>query len=192
MKKIAVLAITFIFAGVTTFAQQQMQKPERDQQNVRAHSEKAITPEERVAQMKKDYNLTDKQVNDLIAYYKKQHEQRTAHWKSMQENKQQNREEMDEMRLQMQKAREADEQELHKILGDENYKRYVLKRDEHAVKVQERFQKPDSAVVNRRFNKQQREFKRDDLRTKQRTDSVAKRANVKRMPLKNAQKQQAQ
>ncbi|MDR1653292.1 MAG: hypothetical protein LBS01_06555 [Prevotellaceae bacterium] len=191
MRKIAVLVMTlFVFAVANTFAQQQIEKSEGTAQVSRSRFA-VKTPQERATELQKEYNLSQQQVNSLIAYYKKQDEQRAARRSAARDNRQAQREQAqsdrDMKRTEIEKARQADEQELKTILGEENYSKYVSKRDEQCAKSgKERFQKCDSAVVRRNL-------KNADLKTKHSCDSASSKADIRKMQKKGQiKKQQAQ
>ena len=75
------------------------------------------TPTERAAEMQKEYNLTSQQTKDLIAFYEKQDKQRAEM-----------RSDVNQKREDIQKQREANQQELKKILGEDNYNKMIAKR----------------------------------------------------------------
>ncbi|MCL2597191.1 MAG: hypothetical protein FWD66_05950 [Paludibacter sp.] len=134
MKKIAILAISLMFVGGGAFAQTpttpRIVPPQG--KNMQVHQKK--TPEERAEQMKKDYNLTDQQTSELTEFFKKQQEQRAEQMK----NAQNKREEMGN-------NKKENEQVLQKILGDENYKKFMEQRDARMKENRECFKKDDNS-----------------------------------------------
>jgi len=146
MKKIAILTISLMFVGGISFAQApaQLRTVPAQNENMQVHQKK--TPEERAAQMSKDYNLTEQQTADLTAYFQKKQEQRDE----MMKNAQGKREEMS-------KNQEANDQELQRILGDENYKKFTEQRNARMKENRENFQKNEGTVPQRRLNKENKE-----------------------------------
>jgi|GEM_PF-2568506 len=171
MKKIAVLAMSLIFVGTAAFAQEKAQRVQDANAANIPNREKThqmqMSPEQRAEQMKKDYNLTEKQTADLTAFFKKQQEQRAEMMKNGQADRQ-NRQ------AEMQKMHDANQQELQKILGDENYKKFTeqqrqarmkengqrLQNNERLQNAEQRFQRNDSTMSKRRLERRGQQMNR--------------------------------
>ena len=121
MKKLSFLSIALMLTCGLLFAQQP-QNPQEQGRFGQGQQMNRQTPAERAQQMAKEYNLSAQQTTDLTNYFTKQDAQRAEMMKQMQANGgQQN---MEANREQMQKVREANQQELKTILGDDNYAKY--------------------------------------------------------------------
>lgn len=108
MKKIGLLLVVFVISCTTLFAQ----NPQRAERK---------TPAEQAQQMAKEYNLTEQQTKDLEAFYQKQSTKRQVRVTDQKEAK-------ENQRAEIEKQRAASDQELKKIIGDENFKKYEANR----------------------------------------------------------------
>ncbi|MDR3652404.1 MAG: hypothetical protein P4L34_05460 [Paludibacter sp.] len=134
MKKYGMLALaTILMFSMTVMAQNSNppQRPNGERGKFKQAERIMVSPEKRAERIAKELGLTDAQKADVQALFEKQFEKRHLEMEKVEKMR-------EEMKTKMLAERKANDEDLAKIIGQENFQKLQSMRAEQMQKMKER------------------------------------------------------